>query len=127
MSAWSGLRALFGAPMAKNKPQRPKHKTVLAPTERAALLKEALTAHRVGRTHVRDVLEDRLATLRAKIPNPNRDPDALAKMLTLTQADNTLKKLMTHDLKRFLVLVGIRQLLGEKQKPSGGPRSVTKR
>ncbi len=128
MSAWSGLRALFGAPKPKKKKAAgPKHKTVLPPTERAALLKEAMAAHRVGRTHVRDVLESQLDALRAKVPNPSRDPDAMAKMLTLTQADGAIKRLMTHDLKRFLVLVGIRQLLGEKQKPPDRPRTVSKR
>jgi hypothetical protein len=127
MSAWSGLRALFGAPKPQKKAARPKQKTVLPPTERAALLKQALAAHRAGRTHVRDVLESQLDALRAKVPDPSRDPDAVAKLLTLTQADGALKKLMTHDLKRFLVLVGIRQLLGEKQKSPDRPRPVAKR
>jgi hypothetical protein len=73
------------------------------------------------------MLESQLAALRAKVPNPSRDPDAMEKLLTLSQADGTLKKLMTHDLKRFLVLVGIRQLLGETQKSPDRPRSATKR
>jgi hypothetical protein len=128
MSAWSGLRALFGAPKPKKAGvRRPRQKTVLPPSERAALLKEALAAHRAGRSHVRDVLEGQLQALRAKVPNPNRDPDATARLLTLTHADGALKQLMTHDLKRFLVLVGIRQLLDEKQKPADRPRSVLKR
>jgi hypothetical protein len=128
MSAWSGLRALFGAPKPQKKTgSRPKQKTVLPPTERAALLKEALAAHRAGRTHVRDVLEEQLKALRAKVPNPSRDPAAMEKLLTLSHADSALKKLMTHDLKRFLVLVGIRELLDEKQKPADRPRAGPKR
>lgn len=131
MSVWSGLRALFGAPKPKkparegaqpNKSARAKHKTVLPPTERAALLKDALSAHRAGRTHMRDVLERELNELRAKVPNPNRDPENMQRLLSLHQADGALKRLMTHDLKRFLVLVGIRQLLGEGAKPPAAKR-----
>lgn len=134
MSAWSSLRGLFGG----SKPKKParegaqrkgptKQKTVLPPSERAALLKEALAAHRAGRSHVREVLEHQLDELRAKVPNPSRDPEATARVLTLTHANGALKKLMTHDLKRFLVLVGIRQLLDEKQQRPDRLRAVAKR
>ncbi len=128
MSIWSGPRSLFGAPKpTKKATARPKQKTVLPPSERAALIKEALAAHRAGRAHVRDVLERQLNAPRAKVPNPTRDPDATARLLTLAHADSTLKKLMTHDLKPFLVLVGIRQLLDEKPKAPDRPPPVAKR
>lgn len=121
---WSGLRSLFGAQKPKASAPRPKHKTVLPPSERAALLKQALSAHRAGRAHVHDVLEAQLAELRAKIPKPGRDPAATERLLALHQAHGAVKKLMTHDLKRFLMLVGIRELLAEGQKPSKPPRSA---
>lgn len=124
MSGW--LRSLFGE-KPKPKAARPKQKTVLAPSERAALLKDALAAHRAGRSHVRDALERRLDEFRAKIPRPGRDPDATQRMLSLQQADGSLKRLMGHDLKRFLVLVGIRELLGEAAPAPKSTRPLTKR
>src|SRR5687767_3626188 len=114
MSLWSGLRTLFGASKPKKALARPQQKTVLAPSERAALLKQALGAHRAGRSHVRDMLERQLNELRAKVPKPGRDPEATERLLTLHHADGALKRLMSHDLKRFLVLVGIRELLDEE-------------
>ncbi len=124
MSFLAGLRSLFGVPKPPKRVARPKQKTVLPPSERAALLKEALAAHRVGRAHVRDSLEKQLNELRAKVPSPARDPDSTTRLLTLHQADGALKRLMTHDLKRFLVLVGIRQMLDEpppRDKPARPP------
>lgn len=127
MSAWSGLRALFGGGKPKKAlAKRPVQKTVLPPSARAALLKDALAAHRAGRAHVRDALEKQLDEFRAKVPRPGKDPKATERLLSLHQADGTLKKLMTHDLKRFLVLVGIRELLGDTPPPPK-PRIVTKR
>ncbi len=126
MSAWSGLRTLFGG-KPKPKAKRPARKTVLPPSERAALLKDAMAAHRKGRSHVRDVLERQLDELRAKVPRPGKDPEATARMLTLHQADGALKRLMTHDLKRFLVLVGIRELLDDAPPPPKTTRSLPKR
>lgn len=132
MADWLGLKALFGrkskaAAKAGRQPARPTPKTVLPPSARAALLKEALAAHRAGRAHVRDVLEQELAELRAKVPRPGRDSAATERLLALHQADGALKRLMTHDLKRFLVLVGIRELLDEAEKPQKAARPVSKR
>ncbi len=124
MSGW--LRALFGE-KPKPKANKPKHETVLAPSERAALLKQAMAAHRAGRSHVRDMLERQLDEYRAKIPRPGRDPEATARMLSLQQADGSLKRLMGHDLKRFLVLVGIRELLDGEAPPPKSTRTLTKR
>lgn len=126
MSGW--LRSLLGEkPKPKAAKPRPKQKTVLAPSERAALLKEALAAHRAGRSHVRDALERQLDEYRARIPRPGRDPEATERMLSLQQADGALKRLMGHDLKRFLVLVGIRELLDEQAPAPKTTRSLTKR
>ncbi|MGE4062797.1 MAG: hypothetical protein AB7E79_05465 [Rhodospirillaceae bacterium] len=119
---WAGLRALFRVPTAKKVAPRPKLKTVLPPSERAALLKQAISAHRAGRSHVRNVLESQLDELRAKVPKPSRDPKATERLLSLHQADGALKRLMTSDLKRFLALVRIRELL-EAQGPDKRPRA----
>lgn len=124
MGGW--LRSLFGE-KPKPKVAKPKQKTVLPPSERAALLKEALAAHRAGRSHVRDALERQLDEYRAKIPRPGRDPAATERMLSLQQADGALKRLMGHDLKRFLVLVGIRELLDEQAAAPKSTRALTKR
>ncbi|MCA0199999.1 MAG: hypothetical protein LCH56_04065 [Proteobacteria bacterium] len=124
MAGW--LRALFGE-KPKPKAAKPRQKTVLPPSERAALLKEALAAHRAGRSHVRDALERQLDEYRAKIPRPGRDPEATERMLSLQQADGALKRLMGHDLKRFLVLVGIRELLDEQAAAPKSTRALTKR
>lgn len=122
----SWLRSLFGAPKPIKGAARPnKQKTVLPASERAALLKQALAAHRAGRSHVRDVLEQQLDALRAKVPKPGRDPESTQRLLTLHQADGALKRLMTHDLKRFLVLVGIRELLADSR--DAGRRPTQKR
>ncbi|MGE3333053.1 MAG: hypothetical protein AB7I36_05375 [Rhodospirillaceae bacterium] len=124
MAGW--LRSLFGE-KPKPKAAKPRQKTVLAPSERAALLKEALAAHRAGRSHVRDALERQLDEYRAKIPRPGRDPEGTERMLSLQQAEGALKRLMGHDLKRFLVLVGIRELLGDAAPVPKSTRALTKR
>lgn len=129
MSMWSGLRALFGEKKPKKAPARPKQKTALSPAARAALIKEAMNAHRAGRDHVRDVLDRQLDELRARVPDPGRDLAGSERLLSAAQADGTLKKLMTSDLKRVLALVGLRQRMAEatpRAKTAGGesrPRS----
>lgn len=118
MSLWSGLRALFGESKPKKAVARPKKKAALSPAARAALLKDALAAHRAGRTHVRDVLERELDALRAKVPDPARDPAASQRLLSADQSNGTMKKLMTSDLKRVLTLVGMRQRLMDEAPPA---------
>ena len=111
MSLWSGLRALFVEPKPKKVIARPKKTDALSSAARAALLKDAMAAHRAGRSHVRAVLERELEELRAKVPDPARDPGGSQRLLSADQANGTLRKLMTSDLKRVLTLVGMRQRL----------------
>lgn len=87
MYLWSGLRALFGAPKPKKVTARPAKKAALPPLERAALLKEALMAHRAGRAHIREVLERQLNELRAKVPKPGRGLEASEPALSLHLSD----------------------------------------
>jgi hypothetical protein len=114
MSVWSGLRALFSDPKPTKAVARPHKKTALSPAARAALIKDAMEAHRVGRTHVRDVLERELDALRAKVPDPARDPAASQRLLAADQTNGTMKKLMGSDLKRVLMLIGMRQRLRDE-------------
>ncbi len=126
MSLWSGLRAFFTDSKPKKALARPKKKAALSPAARAALLKDAMDAHRVGRTHVRDVLERELDALRAKVPDPARDPAASQRLLAVDQTNSALKKLMTSDLKRVLTLVGMRQRMMDeapRTSKSGRPES----
>lgn len=113
MSMWSHLRSLFAGPKPKARPARAAPKSRLPPAARADLLAQALAAHRAGRSHVRAVLERRLQELRAKVPDPSRDPAAAARLLALHAADGELKN-------RILMLVGMRELLG-------GPPPAAKR
>jgi hypothetical protein len=123
----TGLKALFGGSAKLPSKPRPPQKTVLPPSARAALLKDAMAAHRAGRAYVRDVLEAQLDELRAKVPRPGQDPEGTERLLALARADGAVKKLMTHDLKRFLVLVGIRELLDEGAQGGKPARSISKR
>jgi hypothetical protein len=63
---------------------------------------------------VRDVLERELDALRAKVPDPARDPAASQRLLAADQTNGTMKKLMGSDLKRVLMLIGMRQRLRDE-------------
>lgn len=109
MSLWSGLRALFGESKPKKAIARAKPKKAARdPAARAALLNEAMAAHRTGRTHVREEVERQLNELRAGVPKPGREPAS-------GPPSKALQKLMTSDLKRVLTLVGMRQKMLDEE------------
>lgn len=115
----SFLKKLFGAPPPR-KPathksnRRPPAKTYRAgKNDRAAVIAEAMKVYREQRAQAHGMLEKAVADFRAKPPSPLHDREGLERLLALRQAQLDLGRLFAHDLKRFLVLVGIRQWLGE--------------
>ncbi len=90
--------------------------------DRAAVIAAAMAIYRKGRAQGRDVLDRAMADLRAKAPAPLHDREGLERLLALHRAHADLRKLMGHDLKRYLVLTGLRQWLGDGKPPPASPR-----
>ncbi len=110
----SFLKKLFGSPPPRKPVARPSAKTSSAGKgDRAALIAEAMKIYREQHAQARGVLEKALVDFRAKPPSPLADREGMERLLALRQAQLDLGRLFAHDLKRFLVLVGIRQWLGE--------------
>lgn len=137
MSGWWRLKALFGGPGAKAGRRDAARKAAkgagnapgpaLPSGARAALIRDAMAAHRAGRAHVRDVLERRLDDLRAKVPNPGRESDGAAHAQGPARDEAAVKRFMAHDLKRFLVLVGVRDLMDQAPAAPSARRPAAKR
>ncbi|MBL8643943.1 MAG: hypothetical protein JNK21_08410, partial [Rhodospirillaceae bacterium] len=104
---------LSSAPPAKAKTAAPKQKGVLPPSEREALVKEAMTLYRANAGQMRGVIEGALKQLKDTPPNPN-DLDALTRLLTVHRAYLDMRRLMNHRDRRYLVLAGLRELLEQK-------------
>ena len=114
-------RLLTGAPPGgRAKAKRPPAKT--GATDRAAVIAAAMAVYRTGRVQGRDALDQIAADLRAKLPTALHDREGLERLLALHRAHTDLRKLLGHDLKRYLVLAGIRQWLGEGGPPSSSAR-----
>lgn len=108
------LGQLFGA---KPKPaaRKPAAKGPLPSVKdspRAKLIAEAMRIHRTQGAMVRQVLTDAVGELQKGGAKTLRDPEALARLMGLIQAQRTMKRLMSGDLRRYLVLNGVRELLG---------------
>lgn len=108
----SFLKKLFGSPSPR-KPVKRSPAKAAGKGDRAALIAEAMKVYREQRAQARGMLEKAVAEFRAKPPSPLKDPEGVKRLLALRQAQLDLGRLFAHDLKRFLVLVGIRQWLGE--------------
>ena len=111
------LKKLFGSPPPRKPVKKPPAKTS-GKSDRAAVIAEAMKIYRAQRAQGRGVLEKAVADFRAKPPSP-ADREGLERLLALRQAQLDLGHLFAHDLKRFLVLVGIRQWQGEGRKQKG--------
>jgi len=114
------FKKLFGSPSPR-KPTKPAKKYIASKTDRAALIAEAMKVYREQRAQARGVLDKAVADFRAKPPSPVADREGTERLLALRQAHLDMGRLLTHDLKRFLVLAGIRQWLGEGR---GAKRAV---
>jgi hypothetical protein len=116
MVSW--LKGLFGGkPEPKKKaPPGKTAKTYNAPTNRAEVIAAAMAVHRRERAHAQEVLQKALHDLQAKPPRPT-DLAGMTRLLSLRQAVLSLKGHMAHDLKRYQVLAGVKQLM-ESAKPA---------
>jgi|GEM_PF-2389877 len=106
------LGALGVKAKAAPKPKS-QHKSLLPPSQRAALITEAMALYRSNAPGVRGVVDEVLAQLKEKPPNPN-DVDSMRRLLGVHQAHRDLRKLMNHRDRRYLILAGLRDLLEQK-------------
>ena len=107
------LKGLFGR---KTTPKKalPKGKTQGGgSTNRAEVMAEAMAVFRREKGKMHQSLDKSLADLRAEAPKLLRDPEALAKLLTLHKAHRDMRKMMAGDHERFLALSGMREALGD--------------
>src|SRR5438045_983689 len=120
----SWLKGLFGGTPKPAPKKTTPAKTYKAPSNRAALIAEAMAIRERGRAHAQDVLEKALKELQSKPPRPS-DTEGMTRLLNLRQAVLVMKGHMAHDLKRYQVLTGLRGLLESAGKPqNAGPPSA---
>ena len=123
MSSWGDhIARLFGskpAPRSKSrkssrqpKSRAPKSKGYVdGAGERAELIKGAMAVYRSRRGEARGTLDQALEQMSKKPPKTVSEQDDLVRLLALHQANVGIKTLMSHDLRRYLVLSGIRGLM----------------
>jgi hypothetical protein len=124
------LKKLLGAKPAKKAAPQPKAKTgasrantyVTSKTDRAQVIAEAMAVFRREKKQMAAGLDEALAKIRAEAPKALKDPEALARLLSLYKAHVDLRRMMASDNKRFLVLTGMRELLEDEPKPPAKPR-----
>lgn len=113
----SWLKNLFGGKNASSSAKkRPAAKTYNPPSNRAALLKEAMAIQERGRAHVQAVLEKTFAELSAKPPKPS-DQEAMTRLLELRRAVLAMRRAGDHEGQRAKVLAGVKGLMGGPPKP----------
>ena len=105
-------KLLGGTPKPKAKAAAPK-KITPADNPRAQAIAEARRVHRAQGAALRTAIAKTLDGLARGGATTLRDPDAAARLMELIQAQRAMGRLMGHDLRRYLVLVGLRQWLGE--------------
>jgi hypothetical protein len=123
------LRALVGRrPKLKQTAKPPARKTnsILPPSERAALIADAMAIYRQNAVGVRGVIEGALKQLRDHPPNI-RDEGAYARLFSIYQAYLALRRLMNHRERRYLVLAGLREWLEQRPAPPTAGRKVVRR
>ena len=119
--------SLFGG--KKKPPPNPAAKTkTTAKDPRADLISAALALHKTRGAEMRAGLINAVRALEDR--KILRDPEELERLLALVQAHTAMKRLMSHDLRRYLVLAGLRQWSGrEPKEPSAatGPQKAPAR
>ena len=136
MPAWHDLiKGLPGGKPAKRATARksivkpPPKAYVTGEANRAEVIKAAMAVYRSRRGEARVLLDRALKEMREKPPKTVSEHDKLVRLLTLHRAHVGLKALMSHDLRQYLVLAGIRGLLEEapgksaSAKTSGGAQT----
>jgi len=119
MAGWrTRLSSLFGR---KKPPARAKTKsapsTGIHDSPRARLIKATLAMHREQGAVLRASLHKSLQSLEDR--RTLRDPEALERLLALAQAQRAMQRLFSGDLRRYLVLAGMRQWAGKEPGPVG--------
>ena len=112
-SLWGG-----GAPPSPSRPVA--RKPGAQGTDRAALIAAAMAAHRQQGAPLRAELQKAIKALADR--RTLRDPAALERLLALAQAQQALARLFANDLRRYVVLAGLRHWLGPDG-PATGPAS----
>ena len=122
------LKGLFGKKKSSPKKAGKGARTyVTSKTNRAEVIAEALAVYRRERSNMQAGLDKALADLKAEAPKLLRDPEALARLLTLHKAHKDMRRMMDSDHKRFLVLSGMRELLGDPPGSQESPKKPAKR
>jgi hypothetical protein len=116
------------APPAKPKAPPPKQVGVLPPTDREALVKNAMDLYRANRAQTSGVIDQALKQLKDQ-PINLHDVDSMTRLLGIRKAFLDMRRLMNHRERRYLVLAGLRELLEQKPKvaPPGAKKLVVKR
>ena len=136
MAITDGLKRLFGAKGARKRPGKARAqvhksastKTVLAPSQRAALIEWAVKMRAAKAAMARGLIDQSLKEFRATPPKLG-DMDALARLLRIHRAETDLRRLMNHREWRYLVLTGLRELLltGTATQKTAAPASKKSR
>ena len=85
--------------------------------ERLALIQNAMEIYRQNAPIMRGRVEAALSELKDKTPHFN-DVDSVTRLLAIHRANLDIRKLMNHRDMRYVVLVGLRYLLEQKQNPA---------
>lgn len=120
------LKSLFGGAAKPKAKKAVKSKGYNPPSDRAAILAEAMKIHQRERGHAQGVLEDALKEMIAKPPKPS-DVEAMTRLLTLRQAVLAMKQVATSDSQRGKVLEGVKGLMKAPKAGGKGSSSGTKR
>lgn len=121
------LKGLFGGKPAPKKKAGPAKTYVVSKTNRAEVMAEAMAVLRRERGRMQDGLDKALADMRTQAPKLLHDPEALARLLTLHRAHMDMRKMMASDHERFLVLSGMRELLGDPKAAKSAKKPSSKR
>lgn len=122
------LKGLFGGKAAKPQPKKAPARTyVVSKTNRAEVIADAMAVYRRERGNMQAGLDKALTELREQGPKLSRDPEALSRLLTLHKAHLDMRKMMANDHERFLVLSGMRELLGHPKAPKPAKKPPPKR
>jgi len=130
MPTWGDrLKSLFGGKPAKRpRRQGPSGKSsktyAVSTTDRAEVIKEAMAVYRSRRGEMRGLLDKALAEMREKPPKTVSEHDKLVRLLALHRANVGLKTMMSHDLRQYLVLAGIRGLLEGNPGTAAPPKPI---
>jgi hypothetical protein len=101
----------------KAKPKAPAHKSLVPPSPRDGLIREALDLYRQHAPAVHGMLDATLRQMREKPPNVN-DIDSLKRLLSIHSANQEVRRLMNHRHRRYLVLVTLREMMEQNRPPT---------